>query len=166
MNDGSSNGSDLRVRRATIDDVAQLVHQRVSMYRDMGELAATMVPQFTHAAALYFRTAIAAGEYIAWLAIAPAPSAEIVAGAGLIVRPMIPRPAPDGSIELREGTVVNVYTAPAWRRKGLGALVVKHVMEYARYHQINRLSLHASDDGRPLYETLGFAPTNEMRLKR
>ena len=24
--------------------------------------------------------------------------------------------------------------------------------------------LHASDDGRPLYEAVGFKPTNEMRL--
>jgi hypothetical protein len=24
--------------------------------------------------------------------------------------------------------------------------------------------LHASDEGRPLYESLGFQPTNEMRL--
>jgi hypothetical protein len=27
------------------------------------------------------------------------------------------------------------------------------------------VSLHASDFGRPLYESLGFRPTNEMRLK-
>lgn len=91
---------------------------------------------------------------------------EVVAGAGIIVRPMIPRPAPDGSIEVCEGTVVNVYTEPAWRRKGLGALVMTQVLHYARKNQINRLSLHTSDDGRPLYETLGFAPTNEMRLAR
>jgi len=27
------------------------------------------------------------------------------------------------------------------------------------------VSLHASDDGRKLYEELGFQPTNEMRLE-
>lgn len=27
-----------------------------------------------------------------------------------------------------------------------------------------RVSLHASVEGRPLYEGLGFEPTNEMRL--
>jgi hypothetical protein len=28
---------------------------------------------------------------------------------------------------------------------------------------IVRLVLHASDEGRPLYESMGFEPTNEMR---
>jgi hypothetical protein len=27
------------------------------------------------------------------------------------------------------------------------------------------VSLHATDEGRPLYESMGFAPTNEMRLR-
>ncbi len=161
-----TNRSDVRVRRATVDDVAALVHQRVSMYRDMGELPESKAQEFTNAAAGYFRAAIASGEYVAWLAVTGEVQEEVIAGAGLIVLPMIPRPAPDGSIEVREGTVVNVYTAPAWRRKGLGALVMKRVLHYARENQINRLSLHASDDGRPLYELLGFAPTNEMRLAR
>jgi ribosomal protein S18 acetylase RimI-like enzyme len=29
---------------------------------------------------------------------------------------------------------------------------------------IRRIVLHASDEGRRLYERLGFVPTNEMRL--
>jgi hypothetical protein len=31
--------------------------------------------------------------------------------------------------------------------------------------RIRRVVLHASDQGRPLYERLGFVPTNEMRLQ-
>ncbi len=158
--------SAVRVRRATMEDVPALVHQRVSMYREMGEMSKSNAQELTSASGRYFRAAITSGEYVAWLAVAGEKQEEVLAGAGLIVRPMIPRPAPDGNIEVREGTVVSVYTELAWRRKGFGALVMKHVIAYARENQINRLSLHASDDGRPLYETLGFAPTNEMRLAR
>jgi hypothetical protein len=31
--------------------------------------------------------------------------------------------------------------------------------------KVTRIVLHASDDGRRLYERLGFVPTNEMRLE-
>jgi hypothetical protein len=31
--------------------------------------------------------------------------------------------------------------------------------------KVSRIVLHASDDGRRLYQSLGFVPTNEMRLE-
>ena len=156
----------VRVRRATLDDIAILAHHRVGMYRDMREVSVANEPQLAEAAAAYFRSAVPSGEYVAWLAVTTGAREEVISGAGLLVRPMIPRPAPNGNIEVVGGTVVNVYTEPAWRRKGLAALVIRHVLEYARASQINRVSLHASSEGRPLYEALGFSPTNEMRLAR
>ena len=77
---------------------------------------------------------------------------------------MIPRPGTAGGIEVRDAQVVNVYTELAWRRRGIAALVMRHLLDYTHANRLNRVSLHASDDGRPLYESLGFAPTNEMRL--
>ncbi|MEO8881327.1 MAG: hypothetical protein ABI446_13120 [Gemmatimonadaceae bacterium] len=65
-----TNRSDIHVRRATIEDVAALVHQRVSMYRDMGEMPESKAAEFTSAASTYFRAAITSGEYIAWHAVA------------------------------------------------------------------------------------------------
>ena len=136
------------------------------MYREMGDVPEAKEAELADAAEAYFRTAIPSGEYVAWLVVTMGPHEEVVAGAGLLVRPMIPRPAPDGNIELCEGTVVNVYTEPGWRRKGLAAMVMEVLLEPARANRINRVSLHASESGRPLYELLGFAPTNEMRLAR
>jgi hypothetical protein len=41
---------------------------------------------------------------------------------------------------------------------------MRHVLEWARCERLDRLVLHASPEGRPLYERLGFVPTNEMRF--
>jgi hypothetical protein len=38
------------------------------------------------------------------------------------------------------------------------------VLAWTRSKGIETVVLHASDDGRQLYESLGFLPTNEMRL--
>jgi hypothetical protein len=37
------------------------------------------------------------------------------------------------------------------------------VMQWANEHDCDRVLLHASEMGRPLYEALGFVPSNEMR---
>ncbi len=61
--------------------------------------------------------------------------------------------------------MLNVFTEPAWRRRGLAELLMRHILDWARQERLDRLVLHASDDGRPLYERLGFAATNEMRYR-
>lgn len=50
------------------------------------------------------------------------------------------------------------------RRRGLARMLLQHVMTFARAEGVESLVLHASRDGRPLHEQLGFAATNEMRL--
>jgi ribosomal protein S18 acetylase RimI-like enzyme len=161
-----SSPPDILIRRATLADVPALARHRAGMYRDMGHIAESHEARFLVASADYFRAAVPTGEYLAWLAFPSRSPDEIVGGAGLIVRSMIPRPSPSGEIEVRDAQVVNVYTEPAWRRRGIAALLMRELLEYARANRLDRVSLHASDDGRPLYESLGFEPTNEMRLAR
>jgi len=156
--------SDVHVRRATVADIPALVHHRVSMYRDMGDISPSDEARLSDATTDYFRSALDSGEYLAWLAVTSGAPEQVVAGAGLIVRPMIPRPGVAGGVEVREAQVVNVYTEPEWRRRGLAALVMQHLLDFTRANHLRRVSLHASDEGRPLYASLGFAPTNEMRL--
>jgi uncharacterized protein (DUF1330 family) len=41
---------------------------------------------------------------------------------------------------------------------------MQHVLAWARHERLDRLVLHASAEGRRLYEGLGFVATNEMRF--
>jgi GNAT superfamily N-acetyltransferase len=61
--------------------------------------------------------------------------------------------------------VLNVYTEPAWRRRGVAEALMRQVIRWAESERLDRLVLHASDEGRPLYQRLGFAATNEMRFQ-
>jgi len=65
-----------------------------------------------------------------------------------------------------EAIVLNVYVEPAWRRRGVADALMRAVLDGLAGRGIRRIVLHASDDGRRLYERLGFMPTNEMRLGR
>jgi ribosomal protein S18 acetylase RimI-like enzyme len=64
----------------------------------------------------------------------------------------------------RRGNILNVYTRPDCRRQGLARRLTGAAVEWCRSHGIATVILHASDDGRALYRSLGFQPTNEMRL--
>jgi GNAT superfamily N-acetyltransferase len=63
----------------------------------------------------------------------------------------------------REGLVLNVYVERAWRRRGVARRLMQEIFAWASEAGIVRIVLHASADGRALYEALGFVDTNEMR---
>jgi ribosomal protein S18 acetylase RimI-like enzyme len=63
-----------------------------------------------------------------------------------------------------EAIILNVYVERDWRRRGVAEALMRAVLEALAARGISRVVLHASDDGRRLYERLGFVPTNEMRL--
>ncbi len=73
---------------------------------------------------------------------------------------------PPGHLDLGEcrGYLLNVYTHPGHRRRGLAGGLVQAIIEDCRRRNIRVLSLHASHEGRGVYEKLGFEPTNEMRI--
>lgn len=62
-----------------------------------------------------------------------------------------------------QAVVCNVYTEHGWRRRGLATALLRALLALAEKRDVPQVFLHASIEGRPLYERLGFVPTNEMR---
>jgi ribosomal protein S18 acetylase RimI-like enzyme len=154
------------VREATAFDIPLLAGHRAAMFRDMGRLDPNDEAALVRATAEYFRAALPGGQYLGWVAQSSSPP-EPIGGAGVQLRPILPRPGPPGgSLELGpEAIVLNVYVEPAWRRRGVGEALMRSVLAELAERKARRIVLHASDEGRRLYERLGFAPTNEMRLE-
>jgi len=153
----------MNIRFATADDAAILAEHRVAMFREMGAIEAAHEAPLRAASEAYFASAIPNDEYVGWLAY-PDDSAEPIAGAGVQLRSLLPRPSAsgDGLLLGREGLVLNVYTAPSWRRKGVARQMMDAIIAWAAQAGVVRLVLSASDDGRALYERMGFVPTREM----
>ena len=62
-----------------------------------------------------------------------------------------------------EKTLRALYVRPEWRRRGIARRIMQALIDWLPGTDVVRLVLHASDEGRPLYEQMGFVPTNEMR---
>ena len=154
------------VREARESDIEVLARHRAAMFRDMGQLAPHQEEALERATASYLRDALPRGEYLAWVAEPQEEAATIIGGAGVQLRPILPRPRA-GAEELElgpEAIVLNVYVEPDWRRRGVGEALMRKVLEALAERGIRRVVLHASAEGRGLYERLGFVATNEMRL--
>jgi ribosomal protein S18 acetylase RimI-like enzyme len=154
------------IRRATVADIPLLAAHRAAMFRDMGALAPDAEAPLIRASADYLGDALPRGEYLAWVAETTESPAVVIGGAGVQLRRILPRPATAGAgVELGpEAIVLNVYVEPARRRGGVAEALMRTVLSALARLQIRRIVLHASDEGRRLYERLGFVPTNEMRF--
>jgi GNAT superfamily N-acetyltransferase len=158
----------LVLRAATAADAPILARHRVEMFRDMGRLAHDGVAEALRAAAEpELRAWVADGRYVGFLAAPAERPDQVVGGAGIQLRALLPRPSPDGTAVLGgpEAYVLNVYVEREWRRRGIAAQLMARVLAYARERDLKVITLHPSDAGRPLYERLGFRPTSEMRLR-
>lgn len=157
-------GGDYHLRLATRADALLLATQRVAMFRDMGRTTAQIEGPLLESCSAYFDQALATGEYTAWVMETGRSPRLTVAGAGVQFRPLLPRTDPAGERLLigREGLILNVYVDAAHRRRGLARTLMQAIIAWAPGAGIVRLVLHASDEGRPLYESLGFLAGNEM----
>jgi GNAT superfamily N-acetyltransferase len=99
------------------------------------------------------------GTYLGWLTET---GGQPVAGAGLNLLEWGPTERNPNPYRSR---IVNVYTATAWRRKGLAKSLVARCLDAARSQGIAQIGLSASDEARAMYLSLGFRPaTHELIL--
>jgi GNAT superfamily N-acetyltransferase len=147
-----------RIRPATVEDAPVIARHRASMFLDMGDVSGDDVARLERASFVYLRQMMAEKRYLGWLAER---QDEIVAGCGLIISQLLPRPgAIDGGAQ---ALIVNVYCEPEHRRRGLARALMAAMLDCCKRERIANVVLHASRDGRQLYESLGFVQTNEMR---
>ncbi|TET49177.1 MAG: GNAT family N-acetyltransferase [Anaerolineales bacterium] len=151
--------ADVSIRPATPDDIDDLVRLRRMMFESMGVEDPAALDAGDKAAATYFGQAIPAGEFHGWLAVTPA--GEAVAASGVVIAQHPPGPS---NLSGRIGYIMNVVTAPQYRRRGMGRQVMGAALAWLEGQGITRSELHATDVGQPLYEEFGFVDSHAMKL--
>ena len=151
--------SGLAIRFATLEDTPIIIKQRRAMFDEIAgydpKKLDAMDVEYRH----WVRERLACGEYMGWFVIDEAQ--EIVAGAGMWIQELMPNPFEALG---KSGHVVNVYTEPAYRHRGLARELMIAVLNWCKTQGIKRVTLNASRFGRPLYESLGFEQDNHMIL--
>jgi len=151
--------SEFTIRTATVNDIPVLLRHRRMMWWDMGRRDEPVLELMDDAAREYFLDEIPKGSYCGFLAIGK--EGEVVGGGGVVVSPW---PGVFHQRAPQRAMILNVYVEREYRRRGIARFLMETMIRWCREQKFANVGLHASDEGRPLYEKLGFRATNEMRL--
>jgi GNAT superfamily N-acetyltransferase len=146
------------IRPAGIEDLPVLLAHRRGMFRDMGHTGEPEMLRMLASAEQFIRAAFADDSYRAWLAEV---EGRVAGGGAVHIVPWIPGYADPSSCR---AYVHSVYVEPELRRRRIARSLMEAMVAWCRERGLRSVTLHASEEGRTLYASMGFTPTNEMRL--
>jgi GNAT superfamily N-acetyltransferase len=143
--------SDIQYCLATGSDIHNLVDARVAFLTElMGPQTDEQIDLLKQHLEKYFNAAINDQTYICWLAIA---GERIVGWGGMAIR------VNPGSFKNPSGLmgyIMNMYTVPDFRNKGIATSLLNKLVETGREMGITAFELHATKEGEPVYMKYGF----------
>lgn len=148
-------------KRATIEDVDELVWTRIIVLRAANKLSDGVdMSKVERESYTYYKRALKTGEHIAYLVY----DGETFIGAGGVsfyqVMPTYHNPTG------KKAYIMNMYTEPKYRRQGIAFHTLDLLVKDAKDMGVSQIALEATDMGRPLYEKYGFVTIEaEMEIK-
>ncbi len=150
----------IQYKKATLEETELLVKTRIEVLRAANRLdEKTDMSEVEKQSEDYYRKALAEGTHTAYLVF---DEDKFIGAGGISYYRVMPT---WHNISGEKGYIMNMYTKPEYRRRGIAFETLKRLVEDAEKHGINAVSLEATDMGRPLYEKFGFKPMHsEMEL--
>ena len=137
----------MKIRKAVLEDIPTLAQLRKLQLIDEGH---SPVNDMDGELSAFFHRHMADGSMVEWVA---EEDGEIVA-TGAVVFYDFPPTFEDP--QSWRAYVTNMYTAPAYRRRGIATQMLHLVIDEARRRRTEFLWLGASAMGKPVYESVGF----------
>ena len=141
------------IRRAGVADIETLIRLRVRFVSAVrGVAEESWGDDFRAATRHFFERSLGGGTYVTWLAEVEGEPAGCV---GVALTPVPPRTA---DLRTWDGLVLTMWVEEEHRRRGIGEALLQRLLSDRDEIGIRRLVLHATEQGRTLYERFGFAP--------
>ena len=137
----------MNYRKANLEDITQLVELRKKQLIDEGSNADTDIDGELEK---YFTTSITNGDLFVWLAVENYNIIGTAAACYFQYPPNFSNPTG------RTAYITNVYTKDEYRNQGIATTLLGFVFKELKNKDCKFLRLHASAQGKKLYEKMGF----------
>ena len=153
----------MKIRIANEADIAQLVPLRIQLLKEVGyKLEEKNIKEVEEIIKSYFTESIPNKMFIAFIAEL---NGEIIATSGIVIHN---NPPTGLNISGKEAYIMNMYTLPAYRRKGVAKELFELSLDYVKKQGICTIWLRTTRNGKELYKKYGFTTKFEceyMELK-
>ena len=138
------------IRKAGINDIEELIKIRIAYLKeDYGNISSEQIEQLKKQLPEYYINH-SDRDMIAYIA---EENNEIISSVFLVI---IEKPANPTFMSGKIGNILNVYTKPEYRKKGIAGQLLKLVINDAREMKLSYLELKSTKAGFNLYKELGF----------
>ena len=143
--------SKILIRKVDTMDIDEMIRYRIDYLTEMqGERDENLVEKLKNELLAFFHKGIANNSFVALIA----EHEDIIVGyGGLILREI---PGDFNRASYLEGDILNMYTVPKARRKGISTIILNQLITVAKSLGVSKLALHTSKDGERLYRSVGF----------
>jgi len=141
----------MKIRKAGLDDIDILVKLRMDFLSEDKNLTREECADITQRLEIYLKKYMPTDGFAAFIA---EDNGHILSTAFLSIAERPPRAAFSSSLT---GTVYNVFTYPEFRKQGIATKVMTALLEEAEKLDIVYIDLLSTNDGKYLYEKLGFS---------
>jgi predicted N-acetyltransferase YhbS len=144
------------IRQAHHGDIEQLVELRSEFTaEDFGGEVTADHAKYERECRAFLREAIEGDRWHVWVAET---GGAIVSHAFVALIDKVPRPVPERT---RIAYLTNVYTRPDFRRKGIGAEIIRRAQTAARKADVELMIVWPSDESERFYRREGFATPDD-----
>lgn len=143
-------------RRATLNDLDEFVQLRLELIRETGYLRGDEPSsELLEATRTYLFSNLPTERFIGWVAEA---EGCIIGISGLV---FFEKPPVEENLSGLEAYIMNMYTLPKWRGKGIATALLQEIIRFVKTTQAKRIWLRTTRDGQHVYQQNGFVFTKD-----
>jgi ribosomal protein S18 acetylase RimI-like enzyme len=152
--------SRISLKRATKSDIETIIEYRITFLKERhGNQALELESRLRQSLRQYFTKSLKDDSFVSWIVEY---ENKPIGFSGMVIREQ------PGSFEIpsgKTGYILNMFTLKEYRRNGIGSILFQKLMEEAKQKNLDKIELHATSDGEPIYKQFGLVKSHNKTLE-